>query len=57
MHIFRYIPGDRDQRVTTFSLPGIFVEVNNSEINLVHALRENLDSSEGQADSTPVDRY
>ena len=34
MHKFRYIPGDRDQRVTTFSLPGIFVEVNNLEINL-----------------------
>ena len=24
---FRYIPGDRDQRITTFNLPGITVEV------------------------------
>ena len=24
---FRYIPGDRDQRISTFNLPGITVEV------------------------------
>ena len=39
---FRYIPGDREQRVTTFSLPGLQVERSQSDSNRVVLRNVNL---------------
>nr|XP_040576855.1 LOW QUALITY PROTEIN: uncharacterized protein LOC121125725 [Lepeophtheirus salmonis] len=40
---FRYIPGDKDSKITTFQLPGIFTDVNKSDQNRVFL--KNLDLS------------
>ena len=42
---FRYIPGDREQRVTTFSLPGLQVEKSQSDSNRVVLRNVNLATS------------
>ncbi|XP_023343067.1 endothelial cell-selective adhesion molecule [Eurytemora carolleeae] len=42
---FRYIPGDREQKIVTFSLPGIFVEKMNSNANRVTLRNVNLGST------------
>lgn len=42
---FRYIPGDRDQRITTFSLPGISVDKSHSDASRVTLRNLNLGST------------
>jgi len=42
---FRYIPGDRDQRITTFNLPGITVEKSYSDASSVVLRNVNLGST------------
>jgi len=42
---YRYIPGDRDQRVTTFSLPGITVDKSHSDSSRVALRHLNLGST------------
>ena len=42
---FRYIPGDREQRITTFSLPGLHVERSQSDSNRVVLRNVNLATS------------
>lgn len=42
---FRYIPGDRDQRITTFNLPGITVEKSHSDSSHVSLRNVNLGST------------
>ena len=39
---FRYIPGDREQRITTFSLPGLAVERSQSDSHRVRLRKVNL---------------
>ena len=39
---FRYIPGDREQRITTFRLPGLQVERSQSDSNKVVLRNVNL---------------
>jgi hypothetical protein len=55
---FRYIPGDRDQKVTVFSLPGVRVDVSRgcviSPKNVPRAINQNNFLQENRSDKNRV---